>query len=112
MSSSSSQPTLLSSFRSIFIYTLLTTSSIYILLALLAAVHHARPPLRFLLVILIAALLGAVTATALGLVPALVVAALYDAIPFPMPSFHALLWGVGQGLTISLLNAGAFHRLL
>eukprot|EP00177_Eucheuma_denticulatum_P004949 GFKZ01008996.1.p1 GENE.GFKZ01008996.1~~GFKZ01008996.1.p1 ORF type:complete len:108 (+),score=7.43 GFKZ01008996.1:344-667(+) len=98
--------------RQILLNTLVVTAAIYALLGFSAAIRHARPLYRIPIVTLASSLLGLTTAAALGAVPALLIAALYASIPYSMPSFHALLWGCGQGLLIALLNAGIFHRLL
>lgn len=98
--------------RAVFLYTVFVTIGLYILLGLSASVLHARRLSRALLVTLISALVGLATAAALGSIPALLIAALYAALPFSMPFFHAVLWGCGQGLLIAMLNAGLFHRIL
>lgn len=96
----------------ILLNTLYVTIGLYLLLGLSAAILHIPRPQHFLLFILLSALLGLTTAAALGIVPALLIAALYKAVPLAMPRFHALLWGCGQGVLITMLNAGMFHRLL
>lgn len=98
--------------RAVLLYTIFVTTGLYTLLGLSASILHAGRLYRVLIVTLISAFVGLVTAVALGATPAIIIAGLYAALPYNMPRFHAILWGCGQGLVIAMLNAGFFHRLL
>lgn len=96
----------------ILLYTVFVTTGLYTFLGFSAAVLHAGSIPRTVVVTVVSAVVGLGTAVALGAPPALIISGLYTALPYDMPRFHAILWGCGQGLVITMLNVGLFHRLL
>lgn len=98
--------------RAVFLPTLGVTTATYTLMSVFATLLH-RP--RFLLsVLLILAVMafGLITAATLGAVPSLLIAAVYVTVPSEMTTIEAIVIGCAQGLLISMLTAGIFHRLL
>lgn len=104
--------TLFTMWRAVMVYTLGVNTVLYLFVGLVAAILHARSVIRVILLTILSAMLGVLTAIVLGAVPSLLLAALYKTVPSPMSTIEALVLGCGQGVIIVMLNAGLFHRLL
>lgn len=104
--------TLFTMWRAVMVYTLGINTVLYLFVGLIAAILHARSVFRVILLTILSALLGVLTAVVLAAVPSLLLAALYKTVPSPMSAVEAIVLGCGQGLIIAMLNAGLFHRLL
>lgn len=71
----------------------------------------SRSP-RWTLALLVAPILGALNTFLLAAIPSFLIAAVYENLGISMSQVAALGWGLGQGLFISLINAGAFQRIV
>lgn len=71
----------------------------------------SRSP-RWTLALLVAPILGALNTFLLAAIPSFLIAAVYENLGITMSQVAALGWGLGQGLFISLINAGAFQRIV
>lgn len=67
---------------------------------------------RWALAVLVAPIVGAISAFILAAIPTFLIAAVYENIGASMSPVASLGWGLGQGVFIVLVNAGAFQRVV
>lgn len=97
--------------------TLAVDTSLFFLCGLFATVKRITGPKatrspRWAAAVVVAPILGVISAVALGAVPSVLIAAMYVNVPADMPEWQAWSWGCFLGVFIALVNAGAFQRIV
>lgn len=90
---------------------------LFFVCALFATIIHLTGPKasrspRWSISLFIAPVLGALSALVLAAVPTLLIAIIYKNLGVPLSEGASYGWGLGLGLFIALVNAGAFQRVV
>lgn len=93
---------------------------LYLIIGLIAASLQTHLNIRTIPVVLpivipaavVSAVIGAFITFVLAAIPSLIIAAIYNNVNSNMTDVEAVVLGCSQGVIISMLNVGLFHRIL